>query len=326
MPKQLLDRIRRRRAGKIDREPIRLGRRRVYILPTRSGVLFGLLVAVMLLGSINYNNNLGLAFTFLLIGLALVTILHTHRNLVGLQIRSGQAPPVFAGGMARFDLHLSAPKPPDRMAIAVQARAHPPVVNAVAATPGTSAIASVSLPAVQRGLLGLGRCKVSTDYPLGLFRAWSSIHPDSQCLVYPRPESGPVPAPPVAVSDATVSRRGHAGREDFLGLRGYRPGDSSRHLAWKQAALGPVPYTKQFEGDAGGDSWLDWDQLPELVPEARLARLCRWVLDSHAAGHRYGLRLPGVCIDMGSGENHKHRCLEAMARLHLPGSRGDSTP
>ena len=321
MLNQLAAHLHRRRASKTEREPIRLGRRRVYILPTRSGMLFALLIAVMLLGSINYNNNLGLAFTFLLIGLALVTILHTHRNLVGLQIRSGHAPPVFAGSMARFDLHLSAPKPPDRMAIAVHARAQPPVVNAVAATPGTSATASLSLPAVQRGLLALGRCKVSTDYPLGLFRAWSSVHPDIRCVIYPRPESGPVPAPAVAASDSTVSRRGHAGREDFLGLRAYRPGDSSRHLAWKQAALGSVPYTKQFEGDAGGDSWLDWDQLPGLSPEARLARLCRWVIDSHTAGHRYGLRLPGVCVDMGSGEKHKHRCLEAMARLRLPGSQ-----
>ena len=306
-----------RRASRAEPEPIRLGRRRIFILPTATGVLFAVVLTVMLIGALNYNNNLGLGFTFLLASTALVAMLHAHRNLLGLRIRSAAAAPVFAGGVARFELRLQAPKPPDRAAIALQADGQPPVVNAVPATPGNVVVAALSVPAPQRGLLALGRCRVFTDYPLGLFRAWSWIHPGLQCVVYPRPEPGTVPPVPSRSADSSAAGRGGAGREDFQGLRAYRMGDSWRHLAWKAAPLGPVPYTKQFEGNAGGDRWLEWDRLAGLDPEARLSRLCRWVLDSQTAGYRYGLRLPGVEIELGTGEPHKHRCLEALARFEV---------
>ena len=55
----------RRRQG-ADSEPVTLHRRRVYILPTKMGVAYSLMVFAMLLGSMNYNNSMGFALTFLL--------------------------------------------------------------------------------------------------------------------------------------------------------------------------------------------------------------------------------------------------------------------
>lgn len=307
-----------RRIGSCEQEPIRLHRRRIFILPTRAGVLFAAVVLLMLLGSLNYNNNLGLAFTFLLIGTALVAILHTYRNLTGLQIGGGHTTAVFAGGVAQFDLHVQASKPPDRVAIAFSNHGHGPNLYAVKAGPGVGAVVALSVPAPQRGILALGRCSVSTTYPLGLFRAWSWVHPCAHCIVYPRPETGPVPPAPPVAADSSANRRGSAGREDFHGLRAYRRGDSRRHLAWKAAPLGPEPYAKQFEGDSGGACWLDWTAVQHLDLEARLSRLCRWIVDSHAAGRRFGLSLPGLRIDLGNGDAHKRRCLEALATWDLP--------
>jgi len=80
--------------------------RRIYILPTGYGILFAILLLLMLLGSINYANNLGFLLTFLLVGLGLVTMLHTWRNLVGLALNSGRATPVFAGEDAYFEIQL----------------------------------------------------------------------------------------------------------------------------------------------------------------------------------------------------------------------------
>ena len=42
---------------------------RVYILPTGVGLVFGLMAFAMLLGSMNYNNNLSFVLTFFLIGI-----------------------------------------------------------------------------------------------------------------------------------------------------------------------------------------------------------------------------------------------------------------
>ena len=47
--------------------------------------------------------------------------------------------------------------------------------------------------------------------------------------------------------------------------------------------------------------------------EERLSQLARWVLDAHAAGLAYGLRLPGATMELAAGEAQRDRCLEALA-------------
>ena len=51
--------------------PVRLDRRRVYVLPTRFGLFYAALVFTMALGALNYNNNPALLLALLLLGLAL---------------------------------------------------------------------------------------------------------------------------------------------------------------------------------------------------------------------------------------------------------------
>jgi uncharacterized protein (DUF58 family) len=58
---------------------------------------------------------------------------------------------------------------------------------------------------------------------------------------------------------------------------------------------------------------LDWDLLPDLDVEQRLAQLARWCLDADAAGRSIGLRLPGRQVPLGLGPKHLASCLEALA-------------
>jgi hypothetical protein len=83
---------------------VQLGRRRIYIMPSRYGIWFTSTLLVMLFGAINYNNSLGYLLTFLLASLGLVSILYTYRNLAGLTVEVGKAQAVFVGEMADFKL------------------------------------------------------------------------------------------------------------------------------------------------------------------------------------------------------------------------------
>jgi uncharacterized protein (DUF58 family) len=105
------------------------------------------------------------------------------------------------------------------------------------------------------------------------------------------------------------------GVDDFAGFRPYRPGDSPRHLFWKAVAREQPLLAKQFGGDRTDELWLDWRDLEFLDTEARLSQLCRWVLDADQNWQWYGMRLPGVEIAVASGDAHKQRCLEALARF-----------
>ena len=89
-------------------------------------------------------------------------------------------------------------------------------------------------------------------------------------------------------------------------------------MAWKAAARRPDSplLTKEFAGYASRQLWLDWATLPPGTHQERgLSILARWVLDTHASGRAWGLRIPGREIAPATGTDHYHRCLEALA-LH----------
>ncbi|MEW5966829.1 MAG: hypothetical protein AB1720_07535 [Pseudomonadota bacterium] len=79
------------------------------------------MLGVMLLGSINYANSMGFVLTFLLGSLAVVSILHTWRNLAKLTVRAGRSTPVFAGQDARFEVCLDNAGTLSRHAIGLKA-------------------------------------------------------------------------------------------------------------------------------------------------------------------------------------------------------------
>jgi len=295
-----------------ERGTVVLGHRRVYILPTRLGWLYGLTLGILLVGSINYALQLGFALTFLLAGMGLAGMVHTVRNLARLAVSTGRAEPVFAGESAQFRLFLDNRADFDRPAVLVR---HPgsgaQVVLDIAATAVGEAV--LAIPATHRGWLALGRVMLETRYPLGLFRAWSYVEPEYRCLVYPRPEYSPLPAP-TSAPDAGASRAAALGSDDFSGLRAYQLQDSPRHVAWKAVARSEDMLTKQFSGAANAEVWLDHGRLPSgLDTEQRLSRLAGWVLAAEQAGVRYGLRLPGRELPPGHGAIHRSACLEALA-------------
>jgi uncharacterized protein (DUF58 family) len=288
-----------------------LVQRRVFILPTRQGLLFGAVLLAMLTGSINYTLGLGFVLTFLLAALGLNAMIHTFRNLANLRVTGGRARPVFAGDTAQFAVHLENGSGAARHAIGLTQDGKDCTFVDLPAHSITPAL--VGVPAARRGILRPGRLTLFTRFPLGLYRAWSYLEFDMHCLVYPRPAFPGLPLPPAATSDGAGVVHG-LGQEDFSGLRQYHVGDSPRHIAWKAAARDQGLLTKQFTGRAHTELWLEWSLLPaQMSIEERLSHLARWVLDAHATGASYGLRLPAKTVGFALGEAQRDRCLEALA-------------
>ncbi|MGE0080777.1 MAG: DUF58 domain-containing protein [Thiohalomonadaceae bacterium] len=286
-----------------------LTRRRVYILPTRNGWLFALVLLAMLIGAINYENSLAYALTFLLASVGVVSILHTYRNLGGLGVRAGQCRPVFAGETAVFPIGVHNGDAQARFALQFIPTEGAPVTVDLPARATTWV--DICQPTTRRGRRPLGRLTIATRFPLGLLRAWSQVHLRQHCLVYPRPEAdAPLPAPAGGAGEAGA---GNHGAEEFAALRAYQPGDSLRQVHWKALAREQGLLSKHFAGGGGGEHCFDYASLGGLPTEARLSRLCRWILDAEQAGLRYGLALPGGSIPAGSGPAHCQRCLEALA-------------
>ena len=320
-----------------ERGAIVLGHRRVYIVPSRLGLLFGAALLILLVGSINYSLSLGFALTFLLAGMGIAGMVQTTRNLARLAVRAARAEPVFAGERARFRVVLDNAAAYDRPEILLR-RLDSDAQCRVDVGPGAAVEAELAVPAGRRGWLPLGRVMLETRFPVGLFRAWSYVRPDGRCLVYPRPEPGALP-PPAPSAQAGGARMRAQGNDDFSGLRAYQTSDSPRHVAWKSVARsdtlharGDAPHalrndmlTKQFAGEAATELWLDYAALPAALGlEARLSRLAGWVLAAERGGAGYGLRLPGREIAPGRGERHRAACLEALALFGAPPGAGEA--
>jgi len=299
--------------------PVVLTQRRVYVLPTRGGLLYALSLLVLLIGAINYNLSLGYGLVFLLGGLGIVATLHTFRNLAGTSITVGTPVPVFVGETARFPLLLHNADTRERRLLRLTLPDQP--VTVVDVPLQGSARALLPMPTTRRGWLTMPRVTIETVWPLGLVRTWSYTAPALACLVYPRPADAVPPAPSFAGMQGG-RLPSDTGDEDFAGLRRHQSSDPPHHVAWKTAArLGPdaALQTKQFSGTAAQALWFDWALLPAYMDvETRLSVLARWVLDAEEAGLSWGLRLPGGEIPQAHGTAHTHACLKALA-LHGQG-------
>jgi uncharacterized protein (DUF58 family) len=177
--------------------------------------------------------------------------------------------------------------------------------------------ASVPLPVSKRGVLRIGRLHLSTSYPYNLFRAWTWVHLPLEVLVYPRPH-GSAPMPLESGHKAGARAMALAGADEWRSLRPFRDGDSPRQVAWKAYARGAPLLVKEYSALGAELRLFDFARLPHLDVEARLEQLARWIVDADSRGERYGLAMPDRFYEPDSGPQHRHECLEALARYALP--------
>ena len=300
-----------------------LDRRRVYILPSRYGLILGVLLFAILLGSINYDNALGYLLTFLIAGLYLVAMLHTYRNVVGLSVRSFTTENGFAGDQIPFRINLENGQAIDRFNLSLACESDPRrwfkrrrVVNqnGLAKVPAFgNQSCTLVIKSTRRGRLQLPRVKISSTFPLGIFIAWGYFPHTPTSLVYPRP-AGPLTLPPMTPVATEGQTSNGSGDADFYGLREYSGGEPLKRIAWRALAKYDELLVKQFSGDSDSQLILDWRHTEALGDiESRLSQLCLWVLQTSQAGLAFGLVLPNETIPPGSGETHRDRCLATLA-------------
>jgi uncharacterized protein (DUF58 family) len=295
--------------------PLRLRARRIYILPTPAGWTFALLLGVMFVAGMNYGNGLALLFTFWLAGFALVAMVQTQRGLAGMQLHSVEVLPVHAGEHLLLQMQVSGRHAPQDLLLRLEdgadERATPPPSGSA---PDTSAL-QLRILAHRRGHWRAPPLHLSSTAPFGLFRTWTWLALDATTIVYPRAQ-GTRQVPENAGDNAGSIHQPH-GHDELAWLRNFREGDSPRQVAWKAYARGAPLLVREYHGEGALRREFDFDALPGLDTESRLSQLARWIVDAHARGESWVLRLPDAAPMAGNGSDHLAECL---ARLALHGS------
>lgn len=292
----------------------RLTNKRLFIVPSQAGAGFLAVVILLWLTGTNYENNIVLGLAFFLTALFVVSIYHTFFNMSGLGLEAVRATPCFVGEDAEVEVRVFT-RP---QAARENLRLHFDGGRSVTLDLIQDSSVAIKLftAGLQRGWYQPPRLTIESHYPLGIIRCWSWLMLDAQILVYPRPVAGSE-IPLSQSSEHEGDRLEEAGAEDFHGFKPYQPGTSPKHIAWKHYARGQGLYSKEYASYREQQVWLDWDALAGLGTEARLSRLCYWVIRLAATQQPYGLRLPGVSVPPATGVEHKHRLLKTLA-LYRP--------
>lgn len=305
---KLLDRWLRRRT-RLDL-PLTLAYRQIFILPTRFGWMLGVLMSAMLIGSLNFNNNLGLLTTFIVAATAINSMLIAYRTLNGLRLRHGRARPVHAGEPVTWQLTAINPDARERAGLRLAAGEEVAPFDVPA---GGTCEARIELPARHRGWHLPGRLRIETTQPLGLFRAWSWIEPTTPFLVWPRPAPHAPPLP-----EGGQARRGQRSQareegEDFHSLRRWREGDPLHRIAWKASQRHQTLLSRQFRREQSREVFLRLENAPGRDLEERISIVTAWLLRADDANRPWTLEIGGERFGPDRSESHLHACLRALA-------------
>ncbi|WP_016855123.1 DUF58 domain-containing protein [Halomonas smyrnensis] len=287
-----------------------LPQRRLFLLPTRFGLGWAVLIVLLMLLGINYQNSLIHALAFWLFALGVAVLLRAWRNLLGVRLSLRLPAEAFAGGAARLGVIAESRRP--RTALQVRCNRE----RARFDVEDGRGEGELCVPTPTRGVWRVPTLSLESRWPLGLVRALAWQAHEHELVIWPQP-----------LGEAETYRAdGGPGREeeDFAGLRRAAPGDGPARLAWKQWSRTGTLASKAFEAPPRDAVWLDYAD-GSGDPERRLSWLCARVLAHHRAGERFGLRLPDLTLAPGQGEAHRRAALDALARCR-PGADGEAAP
>ena len=283
-----------------------LSQKVIFILPSRYGLWFVLLTALLYLLGTNYQNNLILLLSYLMLSLFLLCIVLTYQNMNGLTLQCSAPAELFCDNPGY--INIRADNSSNHYMLRVNILGHTMI-----RLPALTDSLALPITPLQRGRYTLPRIKISSDFPFGLWRSWSYVGLKQEFWVYPAPLS--VSQPFGAVAQQADKNQQNDNEAAIDNLAPYRSGDSLRYLLWKRLARDPSnPVIRQQQQSP--QVMPDWVVVPALSGDAlerALSIACQQLLELEQNGNLYGLKLPAVTISQAQGPAHLRRCLQELA-------------
>lgn len=290
-----------------------IGRRQLYILPTRVGWYFTLILFALFAIAVKFDNQAAFMMLFLLVAIGIIGMHLTHNNVIGIELKSRPAQSVFVGENATFPINLHNYNNKHRQALWLSCAGFRQVFTM---SPQSLKKLSIDLPTVSRGYFSCPTITLSSQFPLGLFFCWSKRFQSAQrCIVYPQPLDL-VALPDGGENNSTKQSNSSNtnSKSDYSGMKAYQPGDRPRDIHWPSLAKSHKLITVQHEDQTSHSLNLSWFSLPQhLSIEDRLSQLCFWIINAEKRSARYQLEMPNHTLQYGNGSDHLHDCLRVLA-------------
>lgn len=292
---------------------VTLNQSRIFIVPTRQGLVLLIVVALVLLMAINFESALNYALAFWLVAILWVTVHLTYRNLSGLKLTAGDGNLVCVNDWAQVTIRLSSEKSVNRGTLELIHESW-----GVRSVDMRAQEATIRLPVLarRRGPVQPPRFRIESRFPFGLVVAWSHVHLDAKAWAYPtglpylRQTTGADVDDDDAVPDDHFVQQGS---EDFHSLRAYVPGDPVNRLHWPGFSR-DVLMVKSFSDYQGRDEWVDWAQFTGDA-EQKLGGMAYEIQRHVEQDQPFGMRLPEWQMEPSKGLEHLQKARRALAEF-----------
>ena len=283
-----------------------------------------MLLLGLTLAAFNTGNNLLYIVLSMLLGLLFLQNLLAEWNLRGLRVERRLPPEIFAyegalGGLVLVNRrqHLSA------YGVLVEEIDNGEARSLFGIVPPKGSVEAVATwTFAERGMDQLGRVRVTSSFPFGLFRRSRELELPAEVLVYPRRRHGPLARGRhgTGSEERPDPRTGGAG--DYQGLRPYVPGDPVRQIHWPNSSRAGQPLVVLRETECAETVMV---RIEGRRLEQELALACGQVVRHFAWGHAVGLELPERRLEPHTGAAWRRRLLTALA-LYARGEDPNGPP
>jgi uncharacterized protein (DUF58 family) len=203
-------------------------------------------------------------------------------------------------------------------------------------SPGESREVFVEGVFPRRGVFDEADAGLLSRFPLGLFRKYRHARLPREVVVYPSPESSPVPeVPPEDSRGGRPHPRRRGGGSDIRTLRDFVTGDDPRDLHWKQSARMRRWIVREREAERDRVIFLALDNaiadpadpaaLADL--ERRISRCAGQALLLLSRGGDVGFVSRNALVAASVGRSQRARILDALARVRaIPAAGAPAFP
>lgn len=285
--------------GVVTGPSVQVSVRRLIALPTKSGWMFAALVALLLIGAINFQNNLGFLMAFGLITLGFLSLLRSGINLSNIQLQIDPPQPIQANS--------------DNARLAVTVRSHQPLEGLLFRPKWPSAktktivrcdrVSHVSLPVppLLRGIHKLPDIEFGSMYPLGWVILRGRWRPLMELTVYPIP-----------VEPRTEMIHRQRGNQSDLMVREYQRGDRPAQIAWKKSKS--VHHLVTVTPDSIDQHAHVSDASYRRVSKEMMLSYLTWEILEHFKNKQpWSFEFQGTLLDSASSTIHRDQCLRMLA-------------
>ncbi|KZN60171.1 hypothetical protein N473_24645 [Pseudoalteromonas luteoviolacea CPMOR-1] len=292
---------------------ITLAHNNIYVVPSLRGLYFLVFALLNFIIGINYQNNLILGVSYLMLMLQISSLFYGYFNLHGVKLDLLDIRSNFCGNHNEAKFRVSSKKNVISLSVNSAQYDSDGLTECNLFEPTSGQVSALSLQ--QRGKYKGGKFKIHSCYPFGLVNVWSYLVSDKTFYVYPSPQKCPLDlheAQDLGDHTELLAKRSDS-LDEFSGLKPYQKGMNRNRISWRHFAKNHELLVKDYTGDNHGISLtLDYS-LVEGSKETRLSKLCYQVLEADRLGHEFALQLPGYHIQASNGEKHVLACLESLS-------------